>query len=182
MNVITLNNTQRMWLDMFMGFYFKSEHELTVKNIEDYLDAIEDDINLEDEQQIYNYLYGVHEEILYHANDNRARSNAQLRMSEFEETSNECQELLDNMSETEDETEYETEDEMENDMNETADETEVYDNSLPVSNLEMELYGDELEPPIVTPPQIAPLELLRSWSINSVNSVESQNNINYIVM
>ena len=179
MNVIVLNNTQRMWLDMFMGFYFKSEHELTVKNIEDFLDAAEDDINLEDEQQIYNYLYGVHEEILYHANDNRVRSNAQLRMSEFEETSNECQELLDNMSDSDDETVVESDDE--SDVETVVEETEVYENRLPVSNLEMELYGHELPVPTVTPPQLAPTEILGDWGVNTMEA-ENTNNRNYLVM
>ena len=100
-------------------------------------------------------------------------------MSEFEETSNECQELLDNMSDSDDETVVESDDE--SDVETVVEETEVYENRLPVSNLEMELYGHELPVPTVTPPQLAPTEILGDWGVNTIEA-ENTNNRNYLVM
>ena len=84
METITLNNYQRTIMDNMVDYYHTDEHHLSAENVALYVESTEGEISRQTQQQLYIYLYGVHEDILYHANDNDTRMRAESMMDEFD--------------------------------------------------------------------------------------------------
>lgn len=170
METITLNNYQRTIMDDMTDFYRFREHELTVENVSLYLESLHDEIDIRDEMQIYNYLYGVQENIRYNANDENTRRRAETLMEEFD-------------------TEVERLDEL---LEDSDDETETLDNendhhwnyglyNYTVSPIETDEYGVGLPIPILEPPMMAP-PLIREWTASTIEADETSNLDNYMAM
>jgi len=146
MAALTLNNNQRFIMDSITYFFMRREHEVTPNNVSMYLE--DTDISVLDQQQLYNYLYGVQENILYYANDNETRMRAKKLMEQFDSAIEQLEQKVKNPD----------------------DETETLDNendhnlyNYTVSPIETDEYGVGLPIPILAQPVIAP-EIVREWT------------------
>ena len=77
-----MNNNQRELFDQMLYDLMLREHDLWMPDIAAYCRT--KGVSTRDEQQIYTYLYGVHEGIRFHANDEVTTSRARMMMAQMD--------------------------------------------------------------------------------------------------
>lgn len=93
MEALQLNYIQQEIFNDILDFYNCEEHDIKVFEIDEYCE--DHGISAQDEQQIYVYLYGVHEKIMYMTLDNYTRTIAMSMMNECDEAVQRCDERID---------------------------------------------------------------------------------------
>lgn len=93
MEALQLNYIQQEIFTDILDFYNCEEHDIKVFEIEEYCE--DHGISAQDEQQIYVYLYGVHENIKYMTQDNYTRMIASISMDECDQAVQRCDERID---------------------------------------------------------------------------------------